>query len=57
MNLVEQINRLLGTHSQEMIGAGQVVKAMILKRMPHFTRKKTCNKWNIFVGCREYQTP
>jgi len=30
MNLVEQINRLLGTHSQEIISAGQVVKAMIL---------------------------
>lgn len=30
MNLVEQINRLLGTHSQEVISAGQVVKAMIL---------------------------
>jgi len=26
MNLVEQINRLLGTHSQEIISAGQVVK-------------------------------
>lgn len=30
MNLVEQINRLLGTHHQEIISAGQVVKAMIL---------------------------
>lgn len=30
MNLVEQINRLLGTHSQEIISAGQVVKAMVL---------------------------
>ena len=30
MNLVEQINCLLGTHSQEIISAGQVVKAMIL---------------------------
>lgn len=30
MNLVEQINELLGTHSQEIISAGQVVKAMIL---------------------------
>lgn len=30
MNLVEQINRLLGTHSQELISAGQVVKTMIL---------------------------
>ena len=30
MNLVEEINRLLGTHSQEIISAGQVVKAMIL---------------------------
>lgn len=30
MNLVEQINRLLGTHPQEIISAGQVVKAMIL---------------------------
>lgn len=30
MNLVEQINRLLGTDSQEIISAGQVVKAMIL---------------------------
>lgn len=30
MNLVEQINRQLGTHSQEIISAGQVVKAMIL---------------------------
>jgi len=28
MNLVEQINRLLRTHSQEIISAGQVVKAM-----------------------------
>jgi transposase len=30
MNLVEQINQLLGTHSQEIISAGQVVKAMVL---------------------------
>ena len=30
MNLVEQINRLLGTHPQGIISAGQVVKAMIL---------------------------
>ncbi|WP_414588366.1 IS1634 family transposase [Scytonema sp. PCC 10023] len=30
INLVEQINRLLGTHSQEIISAGQVVKAMVL---------------------------
>ena len=30
MNLVEQINRLLGTHAQEIISAGQVVKAMVL---------------------------
>ena len=30
MSLVEQINQLLGTHSQEIISAGQVVKAMIL---------------------------
>ncbi|MFN6487397.1 MULTISPECIES: IS1634 family transposase, partial [unclassified Nostoc] len=30
MNLVEQIDRLLGTHPQEIISAGQVVKAMIL---------------------------
>jgi len=30
MGLVEQINRLLGTHPQEIISAGQVVKAMIL---------------------------
>lgn len=30
MELVEQINRLLGTHPQEIISAGQVVKAMIL---------------------------
>ena len=28
--LVEQINQLLGTHPQEIISAGQVVKAMIL---------------------------
>ena len=30
MKLVEQINRLLGIHPQEIISAGQVVKAMIL---------------------------
>lgn len=30
MGLVEQINRILGTHPQEVISAGQVVKAMIL---------------------------
>lgn len=30
MELVEQINKLLGTHPQEMISAGLVVKAMIL---------------------------
>ncbi len=30
INLVEQINRQLGTHSQEIISAGQVVKAMVL---------------------------
>lgn len=30
MNLVEQINRQLGTHAQEIISAGQVVKAMVL---------------------------
>lgn len=30
MGLVEQINQLLGTHPQEMISPGQVVKAMIL---------------------------
>ena len=30
MGLVEQINQLLGTHPQERISAGQVVKAMIL---------------------------
>ena len=30
MGLVEQIDRLLGTHPQETIGSGQVVKAMIL---------------------------
>lgn len=30
MGLVEQIDRLLGTHPQEIISAGQVVKAMIL---------------------------
>jgi len=30
MGLVEQINRLLGTHPKEIISAGQVVKAMIL---------------------------
>lgn len=30
MGLVEQINRQLGTHPQELISAGQVVKAMIL---------------------------
>ena len=29
MNEVSQINHLLGTHSQEIISAGQVVKAMI----------------------------
>ncbi len=31
--LVEQINRLLGTHSQEIISAGQVVKAIILNSL------------------------
>jgi transposase len=30
MGLIEQINRLLGTHPQEIISTGQVVKAMIL---------------------------
>ena len=30
MGLVEQINQLLGTHPQEIISPGQVVKAMIL---------------------------
>jgi Domain of unknown function (DUF4277) len=30
MGLVEQINRLLGSHPQEIISVGQVVKAMIL---------------------------
>ena len=30
MKLVEQINRLVATHGQEMISAGQVVKAMVL---------------------------
>lgn len=30
MELVDQINRLLGTHPQEIISAGQVVKAMII---------------------------
>ncbi|MDZ8239395.1 MAG: IS1634 family transposase [Nostoc sp. ChiQUE01a] len=30
MNLVEQIDKQLGTHPQEIISAGQVVKAMIL---------------------------
>ena len=30
MSLVEQINQLLGTHPQEIISAGQVVKAMII---------------------------
>jgi transposase len=30
MGLVEEINRLLGTHPQEIISPGQVVKAMIL---------------------------
>jgi hypothetical protein len=30
MGLVEQIDRLLGTHPQEVISPGQVVKAMIL---------------------------
>ncbi|RCJ33090.1 transposase, partial [Nostoc minutum NIES-26] len=30
MGLVEQINQLLGTHPQEIISAGQVIKAMIL---------------------------
>jgi hypothetical protein len=30
MGLVEQIDRLLGTHPQEIISPGQVVKAMIL---------------------------
>ena len=30
MSLVEEINQLLGTHPQEIISPGQVVKAMIL---------------------------
>ena len=30
MELVEQINQLLGTHPQEIISPGQAVKAMIL---------------------------
>ncbi len=30
MGLVEEINQLLGTHPQEIISAGQVVKAMII---------------------------
>ena len=30
MGLVEQIDKLLGTHPQEIISPGQVVKAMIL---------------------------
>ena len=30
MELVEQIDRQLGTHPQEIISPGQVVKAMIL---------------------------
>lgn len=33
INLVEKINRLLGTHAQEIISAGQVVKAMILNEL------------------------
>jgi len=28
-----------------------------LWRMPHFTRKRICNKCFICVGCREYQAP
>ena len=30
MSLVDFFNQLLGTHSQEIISAGQVVKAMII---------------------------
>ena len=30
MKLVEQVDKLLGNHSQEIISSGQVVKAMIL---------------------------
>ena len=30
MSLVDLFNQLLGTHSQEIISAGQVVKAMII---------------------------
>ena len=37
INLVEQINRLLGTHSQEIISAGQVVKAMVLNGLGFVT--------------------
>lgn len=33
MERLEQINRLLGSHPQEIISAGQVVKAMILDRL------------------------
>ncbi len=33
MGLVEQIDKLLGTHSQEIITPGQAVKAMILNRL------------------------
>jgi hypothetical protein len=41
IGLVEQIDELLGTHSQEHISSGQAVKAMILKAWdlspPHST--------------------
>ena len=37
MGLVEQIDRLLGTHNQEIISAGTAVKAMILNGLGFFS--------------------
>lgn len=49
MGLVEQINRRLGTHPQEMISAGQVVKAMILNGLG-FVSAPLYIFENFFVG-------
>ncbi|MCC5605221.1 DUF4277 domain-containing protein, partial [Nostoc favosum] len=53
MELVEQINRLLGSHPQEVISAGQVVKAMILNGLgfvsAHWCQVKK-NRWLSRVG-------
>lgn len=49
MGLVEQINRRLGTHPQEMISAGQVVKAMLLNGLG-FVSAPLYIFENFFVG-------